>query len=224
MRKFLSCLAAAVLLAAAAQAGEKAYAGPDAGYVVISMGEKPDPQSWEMQYTSFQLLYRRLDKTYDGKFVYERNLAVGNLMTLMSQAVAGRTPDYKTPGKEIEGRGTVDVVSLPAGDYEFYSIRVYSSFSIMSSSWRPKKDISVRFHVTAGAASYLGNYTAIPVSAKDFLGTTKPDGAYFLLSDESARDGEIARKKKADLPKLEPGLPELPDDAGGVLIRRTLLP
>lgn len=218
MLRFLLCLGASIWCCTIASAAEQ-YAGADAGFLVVSVGERADPEYWGLMYTDYALVFRSLDGKREAKITYRRNLVSGGLAQLMMRAATGREPDYKVPGKDYDGRGIVEITNLPAGDYEITSVESYAVEGLLSSSWWPASKLHIKFHVTAGAATYIGNFTAMPVAKKGWMGT-HPDGAYFVVSDQNARDGEIALKKKPDLPTLEIAILDLSAEPPDGLVRR----
>jgi hypothetical protein len=98
---------------------------------------------------------------------------------------------YGTMFKQTFLRGKLVAVELPAGDYEVYD------WSFRDSDWRitPVAPFSVRFHVTAGKAIYLGSYnfqrTFGGTSNRGMQDRAESDRVEVIATDESERDLEF---------------------------------
>lgn len=177
------------------------YAGADAGYLVVSMGEGVDTN-----YSSYKLFYQnKVDTKMSGGVHFSSAGFIGP-----------PTLDFK--GEE---RGVVLVKNLPPGDYELINFEIYHNGANITPSmwWKSKENFSIPFKISAGTATYLGDFKAVGLLFRSFLGQKHAiGGAYFVVTDKSDRDIPIAKQKQSSINKVELNIPNV-DTLHNPLIR-----
>ena len=189
MRSVIAFLLSVGLIGAASAREPPAYSGPDAGYVVLAVGTSSN------HYSNYRLHLRKNgDTTFDQYFEYiPRDLFVG------------QSADFSEPDE----KGVVISRPLPPGDYEIYNLEVLRTVS--RDFWKAKDDFSITFTVKTGETTYLGDFRGMMLGQPRLFGPSG-DGAYFIVSDKSARDLPLARSKK-DTPAKGNVTNAIPDPA-----------
>lgn len=177
------------------------YAGADAGYLILALAAQKGTA-----YNDYKLFFRKRDRSIDGSVWWGQGNPFDQRKLDLDDSVE---------------TGIVDVRRLPPGDYEIFNFLVFMNAGTVQESWRSKQDFSIPFSIEPGRATYVGEFDAAKLTGKGLFGMTVPDGAYFVLSDKTARDVAIARQK-------EPGLTDVvtvvadPSTLGNPLISATL--
>lgn len=105
---------------------------------------------------------------------------------------------------EVEdGRGHVLVMPLAAGDYEFYSWRIYSNNGQMESSWESREDYSIPFSITPGKGLYMGELRVEHTFGKNMFNMIIPAGGIFTCFDEYDRDMPLLNSDYPFLQNIE---------------------
>lgn len=63
-----------------------------------------------------------------------------------------------------------------------------------------REPFSIPFTVTTGKVTYLGKYQANGLTGKNFVGLPLAAGAVFVVQDRQAKDMDLLRKRRLDLP------------------------
>lgn len=159
------------LLSACTHEGERGdYAGGDAGHLVASLTRTPGMN---------MILY---GFSFHNKATGEKDSFWWN----PDNDFEGRKPEIREGNKE----GLVEIHKLPPGEY------ILDNFGIDDGglSWSAIKDFDVPFTIEPNKTTYLGEFEAVVVTRKNFLGVTRPDHFYFVPSDHKDRDMAIANR------------------------------
>lgn len=101
------------------------------------------------------------------------------------------SPLYRTPVEfdEAQGKGTMFVARLPAGDYELVSAAIANApFGGWGAHVYQPDAGSVPFQVEPGKATYLGQFLSHLQMGRDRHGIPVVTGAYFVVSSRLRRD------------------------------------
>jgi hypothetical protein len=131
----------------------------------------------------FALFYRKI-----GEFTGTRTFLEPHIS--YSPIEIGNAPDF-----EGHVTGGVTVKHLEPGAYEIYAFNVTAG----SLDWWPKEAFSIPFTITAGRATYIGEFACIPQTRKALFGLAAPEIGYFVVSDQHERDIAIAQKADQQL-------------------------
>ncbi|MGE0386286.1 MAG: hypothetical protein AB7Q97_16285 [Gammaproteobacteria bacterium] len=132
--------------------------------------------------------------------------AKGSLRASRSQVGLGEE-EFKDDFREIDAEGAIFSIELAPGSYEFFQYELYVGNGYFSSTWRSKKDFSIRFDVTPGGIIYIGEILLEPVTGRNLFGLEVPDGGTWSLRNKAERD----------LPLLLDLYPSLPWKATSIL-------
>ena len=162
-------------------AGE--YQGPDAGRVVIGMGQVHeaiygDKVARYTQFGSWTFYYRRPDTSWsDGVLHYQ-----------WAKVLSGsNAPDY---GNE-RANGVVLTKSLAPGKYEIYNFEVPGTMGKIKAAGK----LSIPFTVEPNQTTYLGNFQAYPLGRKGVFGQLQVVDVVFGVSDRQTADIDILKAK-----------------------------
>lgn len=156
------------------------YAGSDAGSLVIAIAAQDGTR-----YDDYWLYFRKKDRSAEGEIWWGQQNPFDH-----------RKLDINDNKEE----GIVDIRRLPPGDYEIFNYQAHINSAPLQGRWKAKSDFSIPFTIAAGRATYIGEMMAVEIgSEKPFLGSRKHEGAYFVLTDKSARDVPIARTKEPNV-------------------------
>jgi hypothetical protein len=130
-----------------------------------------------------QLLLRRLKST-------------GEDITVSFQA---NLDDFPPDFRDKDSQATIFALRLPEGWYEIYNFRllrpgIYGS----STTFAARSDFNFLFQVTAGKATYVGEYLSVPVQLRNIFGPVPIPGPTFEVDDKRARDLAFAKTKWPD--------------------------
>ena len=103
--------------------------------------------------------------------------------------------DYVTD----ESSGAIFANLLPAGEYEFYQYYLYTYGGGAETTFESKEDFSIKFTVTPGHITYIGEFRAEPLQAKNMFGIKIPDGVDWSLHNNRERDIAILIGEHPDL-------------------------
>jgi hypothetical protein len=177
------------------------YAGADAGYLITAVAARSDTS-----YDYYMLRYRTKDRSdsagiwWGQENIYDR-----------------RKLDIDD-GKET---GIVDVRRLPPGAYEIFNFEIMLNGGMMHTKWFSKQNFSVPFTIEPGKATYIGEFMAVRLTGKSWVGLSEPNGAYFVLSDKAERDVVIAKQKESGLSEVTSAVVD-PNTLGNPLISATV--
>jgi hypothetical protein len=199
MTKFSTALLAAAAVMSVAAAGAswskelKDYPGEDAGFMVIAMGSGTSIESRAISYT---LNFRRKETSEVGTISFTPHRPALPFL--------GTKRDFDEPNET----GFVDVRKLAPGEYEIYGISA-AMYGTLQWRWQPKDEFSIPFTISAGVATYLGDFRGVGTSERSAwsLGAPLPTGAYFVVSNRADRDLPIARRKAPKLDQVNPAVP-----------------
>ena len=145
--------------------------GGEVGYAVISIGHAKGTN-----YSSYKMLFRTKDKT-------------------AQNAVGYKTPVFskknKTDFEDERTIGTVELLRLPAGEYEIYNFDVFENLGMAQTNYSAKKEFSIPFTIKPNEATYLGEYIAVNIGGK-FI-SASVGGAYFMVDNKIKRDLEYVK-------------------------------
>ena len=164
------------------------YAGPDAGKLIMAFGSNHG-----MDYSRYQLYYR--PKTRCGEAFISH---------LHNNIFSAQKPDIDDNAEEAE----VWELRLPPGDYEFYNFEITSDNGIVRKRFTSPEDFSVPFTIKPGKTSYFGDFRAMAVEGRNIFGLAVDAGAYFMISDQSDRDLQIAKLKDSTISGVENSVPD----------------
>jgi len=125
-----------------------------------------------------------------------RNLETGRTGAL---SIAPGLPGASTRTIDTDGRGNIEAVTLPAGQYEFYNFLLVGG----RSRWKSEEDFSIRFNVYAGRVNYLGEIRLIPAVGRTRLGLPKAEGGHFVISQQRDRDVQLMRRSYPNLDRSD---------------------
>jgi hypothetical protein len=203
MRSFLVLIAAVCL--AGCGSVDPAYTGKDAGTLVFGVGfETNNP------YLDFQLQYRELQPS---------SPLAGTIRAKRSSLDASPPEEF---GRSDPERGQVVIQHLKPGRYEIYGYRMswpcrgfdvnicVESNELHASGETGTVSFSLPFTIEPGKTVYIGDYRIS--SFTDILWAPNP---VIYVTDKSARDLEIARKRDRTLGEIRVAVP----DAGQAGVR-----
>jgi hypothetical protein len=175
--------------ACAAESIDTDYNGPDAGTLIFSTSTLQISMN-------FTFYYERSGDDRDADSIFGAGEIVCSCVGFWHPKMSD--PDFDT-GYET---GKVHIQHLRPGNYEVYTLTFGGFTGVSGLQWFPKKGFSLPFTIKPGQATYIGNFArhpslATPLEAQ--LGAT----GYFVVSDRSARDIEIARKQDPALPPVQ---------------------
>lgn len=189
MRTLMALAGAAVLWSCAPTppasifTSPEAYAGPT-GQIVGTVGIIHDGDDENFNNIN-QLLFRAIDGSTTGAiridwtdFYEEEELHYSN---------------------EVE-KGSVFILDLPAGQYEFYDVQFYYNNGTYSNSYSAREEFSIPFSVEANRAAYLGSFVAHGVWGKNIFFISIPAGGYFKISDQFERDKGLVAALRPEIP------------------------
>lgn len=189
----VAALAAGLLLqgcvsSARLPSGTQATAHADTGIVFGTIGVSAQARTVEL--SSLQL--RRV--------LGYRTQPFGELVFHSPVGIAGRilSPIFDTPVdfSGAEGKGTLFVARLPAGQYEVISAGIENAPMGGWAAHVYTADAgSVPFHVEAGKATYLGQFLSHLRMGYDAHRIPEVKGAYFVVSDQLPRDLPLLRAR-----------------------------
>jgi hypothetical protein len=96
--------------------------------------------------------------------------------------------------------GGVFAFNLPAGQYVFHNFTLYESNGVFSQYWGSKQDYAIPFEVRPNATNYVGEIKLDPMTGKSLFGIPVHTGGVWLISDQQARDLELLRKLRPEVP------------------------
>jgi hypothetical protein len=175
----LAALAGCSTTAGYAGAGLKVANPDDAGRVVGSIAFSLDGDPQYMRY-SFGFRKRGGGKDDNG-FV-----AVANTMW-------NKKDEFDVAGAKLQGK-TFDL-QLPPGDYEIYQVYMSSDTGTVSNAFSAKEPFSVPFTVARGETVYIGQFLHRGAWGKNGFGMKVPASSWFVVSDESARDLPLIKRR-----------------------------
>jgi len=191
MRKLIVALLATLLLGRGASAYSTTYRGPDAGYLVFSVGYVE--RALEVVFR-FRKPGAKEDFWADCRLHY-------NASPLL------RTPlDYQ--GHES---GAVRVYTLEPGEYEIFSWET-STGGVTGPEDYYSRPFSLKFTIRPGETTYIGTYEIVPTFQVGPGGWLNGSPFYFVIADRHERDLPIAQKKEPKLPM--PAVVQVPDVSG----------
>ena len=171
------------------------YAGPDAGQLILSIAAQDRAQHYRLR-----LLFRRKGETAQDRLEFDPS----GLFLFVKHDFG----DFNEDEGLFEGAivraigaahtavlGVVTVTALQPGQYEIFNLEESALVGSNLRVYRLASDVSIGFEIIAGQATYLGEFKAVPIMAKNVFGISLPDGAEFVITDQSARDIPIAEKK-----------------------------
>ena len=170
------------------------YKGSDAGRLIIAFGSNHG-----MDYAGYRLNYRA--KSGCGKAFLSHLHANFNIFTAL---LPQKKPDIDDAAEEAE----VWVVPLAPGEYEFYDFEIWSDNGIVRNRFSPREKFSVPFTIKAGTSTYLGDFRAMALSGRNIVGFPVEGGAYFMISDQSDRDLNIAKAHDPAVREVEKAVPD----------------
>lgn len=179
-----------ILMAGCATTGQipRDYSGSDAGYLIVGLGAAPGTN-----YTSYTLKFRKKSDPAEGSVRY------------LQENLFKPTPRDFDDSQE---NGFVDIQKLPAGEYEIYNFSIFLNGGMFQNYYGSRQDFSIPFKIVPDKATYIGDFTAVKITGKNFFGMTVPGGAYFILSNKQSRDVSIAKRKLPELGNIEPSVPD----------------
>lgn len=183
MQRLLVCVLALFLTGCASQLRTD-YAGQDAGMVAVGIGTHP-----RSLYDRFTLLFREAGGTAEKK---------GEEGWLSYYRGGFTRPKHDYENKEEVG--VVVMASLPPGKYEVHNFSAYFNAGTGTSTFSSREPFSIPFTVVPGQVTYLGNYEAVDVKGRNFIGMPVMAGVYFVVQDKQERDIEALRKRMPNLP------------------------
>jgi hypothetical protein len=202
--------AACLMLAAAgasARSLPKDYAGPDAGYVVYSVGT--------------------IQIGMDYNFSYHRVSAPGgapaNDWKSKIEPYLGGAIYLKIKNPDFSGRETGHVIvrRLPPGNYVVDGFFFAGWTPGMAHRWSSKVPFALPFAIAPGQATYIGSFMRAPSLGTPLEPQLKAAG-FFVIADRSQRDLPIARAKLPGLP--QPGVQVTDVDTLGSFVLRSREP
>lgn len=188
LRRMILLLLACAAVACTTLDLNAAGAGKDGGHLIAALGASP-----ETRYARYVLKFRKVDKTAAGELRYVQE---------NTQDASHRDFDDQTEN------GLVHVLDLPPGEYEIYNFDIIQDNQAGRKLFKSAADFSIPFRIVSGSATYLGDFTAIGIVAKDVFGATISAGAYFSLADRQARDVPIAHRKVPSIGEVRSALPK----------------
>jgi len=164
------------------------YRGPDAGTLIFSTSTLRISMN-------FSFFYKKKGDDRDADSTFGAGDMVCDCVGFWHSTMSD--PDYNT-GYET---GKVQIQHLPPGDYEVFTFTFNGFVGVTGWQWFPKNGFSIPFTIKPGQATYIGNFARHP-SLGTPLATQLGAAGYFVVSDKSARDVEIAKKHDPKLPPV----------------------
>ena len=190
----LIAVIATVALPAAASAKAKEYSGPDAGYLVYSVGTVRIGMH-------FNFAYKRVSNAVGAPAEDWK----GKIQPRLGGAIYLKV---KNPDFTGEESGHVVVTPLPPGRYEVHDFGFAGSSPLGGSvRWSPAKPFSLPFTIRSGEATYIGSFMRAP-SLGTPLQPVLGAAGFFVIADRAERDVPIARSR---LPASVSLTPEVTD-------------
>ncbi len=207
VRSVLLLLLAFAAMPASAAPKPAAYAGPDGGYLVYSVGTIRIGMQFGFPYRRTALPDGTPAKDWKG----EIEPAVGGAIYMKI-----KNPDFQ--GQET---GHVVVRRLPPGDYLIDDFAFGGWGPGVAYAWSSATPFAIRFTIRAGQATYVGSFMRAP-SAGTPLEPQLGMAGFFVVADRSERDLPIASGR---LPAgVEPTVQVTDVDAFGSLVLRSREP
>ena len=180
MKPWLALCVAGAVAGCSVPVLETNYKGPDAGFLVGSIGFTEPSLTW------YHMYYR----------------AVPPPPGLINQAVIEISSASLFHGRDFNNgtvQGRVLIHHLKPGRYEFFSGQVSGGYI-----WKPTADFSFPFVIKPGETTYVGSFvgTQIIAEEKGFFGQDMEGGAVIRSQDEHERDFAAARKYEPSLPPI----------------------
>ena len=174
------------------------HSGSDAGYLVVGLAAYDTMESRAIQYT---LDYRRVESSDTGSVSFSPKKKL-ELMPFLN-----RKTDFED-GNEMD---VVEVRRLPPGKYELFKVDGALYGGVIQWRWQSKNSFSIPFTIETGNATYVGHFQGHSTSVRSFvsLGAPLPSGAYFVVSNQSDHDLQIARKKVATFQEVKSAVPDV---------------
>ncbi|MBI3528188.1 MAG: hypothetical protein HY067_09480 [Betaproteobacteria bacterium] len=170
-----------LLLSSCAATISTRYPGSDAGYAIIGVGAASTTE-----YSSYSFLFHHTGKKETGRFTYFQH----NIFT-------SQKPDYSNEDET----GVVEVATLPPGKYELTNFDIFSNrFGGPQIHYSSRKEFSIPFEIRPGEVVYLGNYQANIIKGRNFFGMPVNGGAFFVVTDRSEIDLQLAKARFDFLP------------------------
>jgi hypothetical protein len=140
-------------------------------------------------------------RAYYSQTFYFRNVRTNERHEIKSQQtfnlLNGKTrDDFDTE----TSAGGVFAFSLPAGQYVFQNFRLYQSNGMFSQNWSSKQDYAIPFEIRANMTNYVGEIKLDPMTGKNVFGMSVQAGGVWLISDQQARDLELLRTLRPEIP------------------------
>lgn len=167
----------------------KDYSGPDAGYLIVSLGASP-----KTHYTTYTLFFRPKHENMSGNVYYRQE---GNIFFPRSER------DFDDPN----GNGIVYVHRMPAGEYTVVNFRIWQNSGRVQRHFYPKEPFSIPFVIEPGVATYIGEFLADGITGKNFIGMNVPAGAIFKIANKQDRDIPVAKKKYPEIQNIKVAIP-----------------
>lgn len=90
---------------------------------------------------------------------------------------------------------------LPAGEYELYDVQFFINRGEFSTTYRSTQPFSIPFKVSAGAATYLGEFLARSAMGRNIIGLPAVSHGSFVMRNRSERDLASLKRKGVPLPE-----------------------
>jgi hypothetical protein len=203
--------ALALLLSACAVPKPVGYEGVDAGYLVVALGEVPG-----VRYERYTIFFARMGEKATCTDYEDPNTgfksqrcrrAGGGAASFMAQ----HSPLISEPPDDFEGaeHGRVLVQPLKPGNYEFDNVSIFRNGYPVQWTFHARENFSLPFTIKPGVATYVGDFEAHGFNSGTFMLLPKPGGAYFVVTDKSARDAPIARSRLPPGTRIDVAIPTL---------------
>ena len=160
--------------------GLQVPSGMPSGEIFGSIVRPTDKQAAGPTYMRYDLRFRRIG-TQEGGFV------------AMTDTIFDTREGWDLRRPDVIGKSFRQ--ALPPGDYEIYNFDMSSDTGQVSMRFWSEQPFSVKFHVSAGEAVYLGRFIAVGVWGKGLFGLRRPDGGYFRLANAMNEDLAAASAK-----------------------------
>jgi hypothetical protein len=148
----------------------------DGGTIVGSIGARPVAlfKTEGSPYTSHTIYFRKVGSKKGGTLEFAPP----------NPPFRVYTPDFQ----DEQVKANLFKLTLPAGEYELYSVSFYYNNGTSESTFTPKAEFSIPFTVEKGKVTYLGSLTARGIWGRNFLRMPVPAGGYFVVEDRRTRD------------------------------------
>jgi len=173
--------------------GTLAYASDEgpSGNVIVTISSPMMGSGPDRQYDSFELKFCRQDGS-DAETVH-----------IWPYAWLSRDKDDFVGPDEA---GMVIVRPLAPGDWGVCS---YFVSSVLGMDFTPSgsqfdqlvspKNFFIPFNISAGRATYIGDFLAVPTTVKNLFGMGVQGGPRWIVTDKSTRDVPVAQQKNPNL-------------------------